>query len=218
MIKKLTKIKVNRKKIDSFWKKRTKIKDARIATHFKYDDTHNYDLKLIDKYITPKSKVLDLGCGPCYITNKLIGKARYIKGVDKFGEFLKHCKTGPNFKIEQSDLLKYKDKNKYDLILLIGVMFCFGDKESEKIYKNCFNLLTKSGTMIIRQQYGVKKDVIIDKYSQQIGDNYYTYYRFLQKELKILKSFFKVKVIDVLPKRLNPWSNTHHYALICKKR
>ena len=212
-------MKIDRKKIDQFWRKRSKLKvNPRIATHFKHDDTHKYDLSLIDKYIKPQSKVLDLGCGPCYITNKLIGKAKYIKGVDKFGGFLKYCKTGLNFITEQSDLLDYKDKSKYNLILLIGVMFCFGDKESEKIYKKCAGLLDKSGIMIIRQQYGVKNDVIIDKYSKQIGENYYTYYRHIKKELKILRKFFKVEVIDIFPKRLNPWPNTHHYALICKKK
>lgn len=209
---------MDRKKIDNFWKGRTKIKDMRIATHFKYDDTHTYDLKLIRKYIKPNLKVLDLGCGPCYITNKIVGEVKYIKGVDKFGEFLKHCNTGPHFETEACDLLDFTDSQKYDLITLIGIMFCFGDRESEKIYKNCNDLLKETGVMIIRQQYGVHDDVIIDKYSEHIGENYYTYYRHLDKEVKFLKKWFSVEVIDILPERLNPWKNTHHYALVCKKR
>lgn len=209
---------IDKKKIDSFWKGRTKIKDPRIATHFKHDDTHIYDLKLIDKYINPSSKVLDLGCGPCFITNQIAKKVSYIKGVDKFGSFLKYCRTGKNFDAQEYDLVDFTDTRKYDLITLIGVMFCFGDREAKKIYKNCSDLLNDKGVLIIRQQYGIREDVIIDKFSQQIGENFYTYYRQLNKELKILEKWFDVTVIDILPKRLNPWPNTHHYALICKKK
>lgn len=208
----------DRKKIDIFWKKRTKIKDPRVATHFRRDDTHLYDLKLIRKYIKPTSKILDLACGTCYITNELVEEVKYIKAVDKFSGFLKYCKKVNNLETVENDLLEFKDKKKYDIILLIGIMMFFNDQETKKIYRNCSRLLSDGGVVIIRQQFGVKDDVIINKFSKDIGSQYFSYYRNLKKEAGILKNFFNVKVIDIFPKKMNAWANTHHYALVCKKK
>lgn len=209
---------IDRKRIDKFWKDRTAIKNPRVATHFKEDDTHVYDLALINKYVKPDSKVLDLACGTCYISNELVGKVSYIKGVDKFGEYLKHCKVSKNFEVEKKDLLKFTDAKKYDLIILIGIMLFFDDKDTGAIYKKCLKLLNDGGVVIIRQQYGVGRDVVVDKYSETVGSNYFAYYRSLKKEITILSKFFQVKTVDIMPKRLNPWPETHHYALICRKK
>lgn len=209
---------MNRKKIDSFWKNRTKIKDPRVATHFKHDNTHVYDLRLIKKFIKPDTQVLDLACGTCYISNQFIDQVKYIKAVDKFPEFLKHCKKTPKLETVACDILNFEDTKKYDLILLIGIMLFFDDKDSTIIYKKCDRLLNKDGVLFIRHQCGVKEDVIVDKYSTTVRNNYYARYKHLDKELNMLKKIFReVKVIDILPKRLNPWDDTHHYAFICRK-
>lgn len=210
---------MDRKKFDRFWQKRTKIKDPRIATHFKHDDTHVYDLRLIRKLIKPDAEVLDLACGTCYISNQFVDQVKYIKAVDKFPEFLKHCKKSPKMETVACDILAFTDSKKYDLILLIGIMLFFDDQDSEAIYKKCHKLLNKNGIMFVRHQCGVKGDVVVNKYSQTVGDNYCARYKHLDKELQMLKKIFKkVKRVDILPKHLNPWPDTHHYAFICKKK
>ncbi|HLC94587.1 MAG TPA: class I SAM-dependent methyltransferase [Patescibacteria group bacterium] len=209
---------MNRKKIDRFWKERTKIKDPRVATHFKHDDTHVYDLRLIKKLIKPDTEVLDLACGTCYISNQFVDQVRYIKAVDKFPQFLKRCKKTPKMETVTCDILTFTDRKKYDLILLIGIMLFFDYQDSEIIYRKCHALLNKGGIMLARHQCGVKKDVVVDKYSQTVGGNYYAQYKHFDKELQMLEKIFKkVTVVDVLPKHLNPWPDTHHYAFICKK-
>lgn len=209
---------MNRKKIDHFWQERTKIKDPRIATHFQYDDTHIYDLRLIKKLIKPNSEVLDLACGTCYISNQFVDQVKYIKAVDKFPQFLKFCKKTEKLEIVVCDILTFTDSKKYDLILLIGIMLFFDDQDSETIYKKCHELLKKNGVLLVRHQCGVKEDVVVNKYSQTVGGNYYARYKHLDKEAKMLKRIFPtVEIVDSLPKRLNPWPNTHHYAFICRK-
>ncbi len=209
---------LDRKKIDSFWSKREKIKDPRISTHFKKDDTHVYDLKLIRKYIKKTSHVLDLACGTCYISNELAGEVAYIKAIDKFGKFLTYCKTSPDFETQEVDLIGYKDDRLYDVILGFGIMNYFDDKEALAIYKNMSSLLNKKGTFIVKHQSGIGGDVMVDNYSQQIGDTYHALYRHIEKDKRLLEKYFDVTIVDVYPKKLNPWPDTHFYAFICTKR
>lgn len=209
---------MDRKKIDSFWKKRALVKHRRISTHFREDDSHVFDLQLIEQYINPSTHLLDLGCGTCYITNQLADKVSFIKGVDKFKEFLSACETSEHFKTEQVDVLHYRDNKQYDVILLFGVMVYFDENESRKIYANCKAMLKKGGTLIVKHQTGNTEDIVIDAFSKQIGDHYYAVYKHIDKDVTLLKEFFDVNVIDIYPPKLNPWPNTHFYAFVCSHK
>ncbi len=205
---------MDKKKVDAFWSKRAKIEDPRVATHFKKDDTHVYDLELIRKYTNPNSDILDLGCGTCYLANELATEVHYIKAVDKYPEFLKHCLTVPNLETLASDVLDYTDTRKYDLILLFGVVMYFSEEDTQKIYSMCRNMLKPQGKLIVKHQCGVNEDVAIDNYSPTIGDTYYAVYKHVDKDKKLLEQYFGVDVVDIYPPRLNPWPNTHFYAFI----
>lgn len=207
---------LSRKKIDNFWAKRAQIKDARVATHFKKDDTHIYDLQLIRKYCKKDTEILDVACGTCYLANELVDEVSYIKGTDKFGEFLSHCRVSNKLEVEVADILEYKDSKKYDIILMFGVVMYFDDLDTENIYRKYRTMLKPDGLLIVKHQCGVTEDIIIDKYSEQIGDNYQAIYKNVRKDEAILKKYFSsVIVVDIYPPRLNPWTNTHFYAFIC---
>lgn len=209
---------MDRKKIDSFWHKRSKIKHPRISTHFKSDDCHLFDLKLINKYIKPSVTILDLACGPCYYANRLISKVKHIKAVDKFANFFSYCKKNPNLTTVQSDILSYNDKKQYDLVLLLGIMHFFDEKERELVYRKCQNFLKQKGVLIIRHQCGVSDDIVIDQYSEEIKDHYRAKYLYLNKEIKMLEKYYRVELVDIFPKRLNRWSNSHYYAFVCRAK
>jgi 2-polyprenyl-3-methyl-5-hydroxy-6-metoxy-1,4-benzoquinol methylase len=115
-------MKLSRSQIDQFWRKRAIIKDPRVSTHFKQDDAHLFDLKLIKQFCKPQSELLDVACGTCYLSNALINDVAYIKGTDKFAEFLQYCHTSEKLEVEQADILSYQDEKKYDIILMFGIM------------------------------------------------------------------------------------------------
>lgn len=209
---------INTKKIDNFWKRRAKIKDPRISTHFKQDDTHVFDLKLIRKFCKPTSHMLDLACGTCYLSNELINEVAYIKAVDKYGEFLTHCKTVPNLETVTKDILDFDDTKKYDIILLFGIVMYFNEIDTRAIYRKCKKLLKKGGIVIVKHQCGVLKDVVVDSYSPVIKDTYHAVYKHVEKDKKLLEEFFDFEVINIYPPRLNPWPNTHFYAFIAQHK
>lgn len=206
----------NRDKVDSFWRKRAKIKDSRISTHFKNDDTHVFDLELIKKYCTVESNVLDVACGTCYLSNELVDYVKHIKAFDKFPEFLRHCKANNKFIIEAADILDYEDDDKYNIILMFGIIMYFNDNDTKKIYEKYSNMLSEDGVLIVKHQCGNKEDVTIDKYSDHIQDHYHAVYKSVEKDKILLKNYFRdIEIIDVYPPRLNPWPDTHFFAFIC---
>ncbi len=209
---------MDQKKVDEFWSKRAKIADPRISTHFKKDDTHVFDLQLIRKYTNPDSEILDMGCGTCYLANKLVKEVKYIRAVDKYPEFLEHCSVTHNLETEASDVLSYTDTRTYDIILLFGVVMYFSEEDTRKIYAMCHKLLKPNGVLIVKHQCGIEDDVAIDAYSPVIGDNYYAVYKQKQKDIMLLEEFFDVEVIDIYPPRLNPWKNSHFFAFVSTRK
>lgn len=209
---------INKSKVDNFWKRRTEIKDPLVSIHFKIDNTHTFDEKLVNEYVKKNYSVLDLACGTCFLANRLTSKVKFIKAVDKYGKFLKYCNRSENLITVEKDIINFKDKIKYNVILLFGIMNYFDDIDAVKIYENCKKMLKKNGVLIVKHQCGINEDVVVDNYSKIIDDNYHAVYRELKNDKRLLHLFFKkIKIIDIYPKKLNPWKNTHFYAFVCQK-
>ncbi|OPA75647.1 hypothetical protein BVG16_20130 [Paenibacillus selenitireducens] len=210
---------LDKEKIKVFFERRAQVEDPNLATHFKDDDTIDFDIELINKYINESSKVLDLGCGPGRITNRLEPHVSYIKSVDNQEKFLEHCIQSPKIKTVVSDLPYFLEPSKFDVILLFGVVTYFNDEEVQKIYKNCYHMLADEGILIVKHACGINDDVIIDKYSEQIGEWYHVFYRHIENDIQLLdqSDFYITNKIDIYPERLNPWENTHYYAFVAKK-
>lgn len=212
--------KITRDDFDKFWSKRTREKNPRVATHFKNDDTHLYDIRLVKKHINKDSIVLDLACGTCIIANAITKYCKQILAVDKYSEFLKYCVVNEKLSVIKSDILDFKpERNSYDLVLMFGVAHYFFDAELDETYKYLHESLKIGGKLIVKHASGVEEDVIVADRSEQIGDDYFAIYRSKNKDIKMLEKYFKVvEVLDIYPSRLNKWKNTHYFAYICEKR
>lgn len=208
--------KPHRALIDQFWKSRTEINDCLVATHFKIDDTHDIDFEFVSRLIEPQHSVLDLGAGTCILSSRLAPHVHKVIAVDKFNKFLEAAPKTPNLTRVESDVFHFKSDTPFDLVLLFGVTNYFDTEETLLIYQRCAGLLKSHGKLILKHQCGVRDDVFIDRFSEQIGGRYISFYKHLEKEIKQLESLFKrVEVIDIYPPENNPWPDTHFYAFIC---
>lgn len=72
------------------------------------------------------------------------------------------------------------------------------------------------GKIIIKNQFGIDKDVTINKYSTEQKAHYYSQYRHIDKEIKILKTlgYKNPTKFDIYPSEGNRWNNTHFYAIV----
>jgi hypothetical protein len=94
----------------------------------------------------------------------------------------------------------------------------FDSDEASYLYKKIINYLNENGTLIVKNQMGINEDVIINGYSEELKTNYYSEYRHIKKEMKMLQEagFNSIDIIDIYPPEFNRWDNTHLYALICR--
>lgn len=208
----------HRSKIDRFWSNRTKIDDPVVSTHFKVDGSHDIDFEFIRQFVASGSRVLDLGAGSCVVAQRLAGVVDQVVAVDKFGSFLQMAEKHPNLILHESDILDYEADEKFDLCLLFGVMNYFDEEESQKIYSKIEDILDDNGVLLIKHQCGVDDDVVVDRFSENLNTEYFAFYRAWAKEKSLLDKYFdNVEVIDIYPRALNVWENTHFYAFACRK-
>ena len=209
----------HRERMDAFWEARTKVADPVLSTHFKRDGTHELDLAFVRRFTRSDARVLDLGAGSCLVSGKLAAgeEVADVLAVDKFPEFLSHAPRHPRLRTEASDLLAFETTERFDLVLLFGVMNYFSPDEARLLYGRCARWLSPGGVLVVKHQCGVHEDVTVDRHSEQIGTHYLAFYRHVAREEALLREQFgAVEVVDVYPPEKNPWPNTHFYAFVCR--
>lgn len=208
---------MDKKKIDNFWNNRTKISDARIATNYRDDGRLAYDIQLVSKYVAEGDKILDLGAGTCTLSTAFLDKAQEIIAVDKFEGFFNLAPKHLKLKTHCADIIDFKSDKQFDLILLFGVVNFITIEEEKMLYQTCYSMLKNEGLLIVKNQCGVNEEVIVDNYSQELKTDYHARYPFVESQHKRLTEFFEVEQIDIYPKEINVWSNTHFYAFVSRK-
>lgn len=76
------------------------------------------------------------------------------------------------------------------------------------------------GKIIIKNQFGVRDDVVVEGYSEEQHSNYFAQYRFIDKEVVNLSNigYQNISVMDIYPPECNRWENTHFYAIVAEKQ
>lgn len=199
-------------------KKTVKIKSDKLSSS---NDFTKLDSLFILKYADKSSKILDMGSGTGLIVNKIYNKVGNITAVEPLKGFSKHIVKSNNVVVVNQNIFDFKPniEIKYDLITMFGLMHYFNELEAIEIYKKYFYYLKNNGKMIIKNQFGVNDDVIVDGYSEEQNTNYFAHYRYLDKEVNILSKtgFYNVEAINIYPPECNRWNNTHYYAIVAEK-
>jgi len=208
---------IDKNKVHEFWKSRTEIQDSVLATHFKNDGTQAYDLRFILDQVDKPCKTLDLGAGTCMVSAELAKQGYKVTAVDKYKEFLDKAPQHENLQTIVADVETFETTDRFDMILVFGVTNYFSNAEAEQIYINCKKHLTPNGVLLVKHQYGIEEDVVVDHYSEQIGSDYHAVYRRAEMEHSLLSSIFaNILQHDIYPDNLNKWDNTRFYSFVCK--
>ncbi len=205
--------------IEAYYAKMAKKIDSPLATRNKAKDSSSYDVALRRRLAGPGRTLLDLGSGTGLLINHLIDDFAEITAVEKYKGFSKFIERSPKVEIVNENLLLFETKKKYDIVSLFGVMNYFNTEEAKRIYQKTLKFLKDNGMLVIKNQMGIYGDVLVNGYSEELGAQYYSHYRQVDKEIELLQEigFAEIEKIDIYPAEFNRWENTHFYALICKK-
>ena len=183
------------------------------------NDHTQMDADFIMKYANMQTEILDLGSGTGLILNKIYDKVSYICAVEPFEKFTKFIAVSNNIEIHNQTLMDFNSNKQFDVLTIFGVLHYFSEKEAIDIYQKYYPYLKKGGKMIVKNQFGVKEDVIVDGYSEEQQQNYFACYRHINKEQKILETigYKNIEIVDIYPPECNRWDNTHFYAIVAEK-
>jgi SAM-dependent methyltransferase len=191
--------------------------DEKTAKVNPQNDFTSLDANFIMKYADKNSEILDLASGTGMTINKYYEKVGHIDAVEIYPEFTKFIVKSTSINVFNESIADFVPNKKYNLILMFGIVQYFNEEEIQDIYIKYIDSLKPGGKLIIKNQFGVNKDVSVSGISKELNRPYYSEYRHIDKEVDILKStgFSWVEVVDIYPTEANRWDNTHFYALVC---
>ena len=196
-------------KIKNFWKSRSEL------DFFLWTDLSELNANFINQHLYDGCKVLDLGCGDA----NYIGKIKHVVEFTLVDYVTpKNLVIPTNAKFIENDIRSFSTDDKFDIILLFGVANFFGYLEVEKIYHKCYRWLKPDGKLLVKHQCGVKEDILVDKFSENLNSNYVAYYGSIESHSKMLKrSGFTFEISDPYPMTYNKWEDTAFKAFVCKR-
>jgi cyclopropane fatty-acyl-phospholipid synthase-like methyltransferase len=211
---------MNNSEAIQYWKKRASNNpDEKTIKVNSVNDFTQMDADFIMKYADENSEILDLASGTGLTINKYYGKVKHIDAVERFEEFSKFIVKTPRITIHNENINDFVSRKQYDIITMFGILHYFNEQEAIKIYERYKNFLKPNGRLIVKQQFGVKADVDVSGYSEELKETYYSQYRHIDKEVKILETigYKNIEVVDIYPPECNRWENTHFYAIVGEK-
>ena len=207
------------KNIDDYYNRMAKKVKTPFEIRNKSKDFSQYDVTLMRRISNPNKTLLDLGAGTGLLVNNLEKDFKKIVAVEKYADFSKFIHQSEVISVINMDLLELKIDEAFDYVSLFGIMNFFNHAETKHIYEKVGKILKNDGTLIVKNQMGVAEDIIVDDYSEELNTYYYSMYRQVDEEINLLNEigFSNIEKIDIYPPEFNRWSNTHFYALICRK-
>ena len=154
----------------------------------------------INKINFSKKKILDLGCGKgqLYLALKKKYKEFNYTGIDFDERLIKEAKSYfPETVFLKKNFIKYKDKNKYDIIVMWGFLSIFDNYK--KILRKVISLNKKKGMISIFSGFN--------------DNDFNTYIRYQKKDGKKIQSLniFSIKTIE-------DFFRKKKYKIILKKK
>lgn len=210
---------VNQKAVEYWSKMATNNPTETTIKVNKVNDFTQIDADFILKYSNKSTRILDLASGTGLTINKIYSSVAHITAIEVFEEFSKFIAKTEKINVVNQNILSFNTANKFNLITMFGIVSYFNEEEIKTVYSKYLNFLSSDGKIIIKNQFGVKEDVLVDGYSNELKTYYFSHYRHLEKEIKILNNLglTNIEVIDIYPSECNRWDNTHFYAIIAQK-
>lgn len=220
---KANKIAIDEVGVKSFFDKRVQKKLPYLLNYTNYQDKHPelalerdvYERDRVMPFLNLKnnSRVLDIGCGVGrwgnHVLETISPKGKYV-GVDYSGNILhlarEHFKANENFAFYESsfqDVMQNLPDNdiqdKFDIILVNGVMVYINDTDIAECMQNLRELIRSGGRLYIKESVGLQERLTLNKiYSEELESQYSAIYRSVKEYDEILEASFPTEMYDMV--------------------
>lgn len=150
-----------------------------------------YDTLVSLLNIQPKETVLELGCGTGFLTKKLVAKHASVTSVDQSaGMLARAMEKVPQGKFVQADILKYRDIEKFDYVVLFFVLHELSSADRTAVLESVKIFLKKNGMIFICDFSIPEKGIMRTLFPKLIGlwENKHT--------LEVLKNGFYTEIVN----------------------
>lgn len=210
---------MSNKQIHDYYERLASRIQSPIETRNKAKDFSKFDIEFMLRHANPEKSLLDLGAGTGLLVNHLIGKFKHIHAVEKYENFSKFITRDPGVTVTEEDVLVFDTEDRYDIVTAFGLLNFFSEAEARLLFRKIYDFSLPKGMAIVKHQMGVESNVVVNGFSEELQQPYYSEYRHVarEKDLLLEAGFEHVEVVDIYPAEYSRWPNTHFYALVGTK-
>ena len=118
--------------------------NMKVANRWTGENILTYELSVLRNLTKPNSRILDLGSGSGELSRNLCCENDSLTAVD-LGTQYAQCFKNKNHKFVVSDVKEFHTKEKFDLVLLFGVVPYLMPNEEDEVYSKISNFLEPGG-------------------------------------------------------------------------
>ena len=201
--------------VQEFWKKRAGLEDNR-WTPMPY---LKFEIEKVQEFLNDNRKlsILDLGSGSGSLSRHLTKPNDTLTAVDFESSFERIFLQDPRYNFIHCEVDKFISPQKYDLILLFGVVTYLNLQEEDVTYQNMKSMLSHDGLVVVKNQCSDSEEFIFNGFSKELGTNYSARYpsSFEQRD-RLLRQFDQVEILEY-PSWSKKYPNSFHVMFTCRK-
>jgi cyclopropane fatty-acyl-phospholipid synthase-like methyltransferase len=205
---------IDAKLVQEFWRLRAQQEDSRWTPKTYLD----FEIETMQQLRKNRSSmnILDLGSGSGSLSRNLTNQSDKLTAVDFEPSFQKFFLNESRFNFIHDTVDQFISKEKYDLILLFGVVTHLNQTAESVTYKNMASMLRESGVVVVKNQCSDSEEFIFNGYSRDLGVNYSARYPNINDQRnRLQKHFTNVEILEY-PEWSKKYPNTSHLMFICK--
>jgi len=201
--------------IREFWCKRAGLEDNR-WTPKRY---LTFEIEKVQQFLNNgrKLSILDLGSGSGTLSRYLTKPNDTLTAVDFESSFARFFLQDTRYNFIHCEVSKFFSPQKYDLILLFGVVTHLNLREEDLTYQNMSSMLSHNGLVIVKNQCSDSEEFIFNGFSEALDTDYSARYpSIVEQKNRLQRHFEQVELLEY-PSWSKEYPNSTHLMFICRK-
>jgi SAM-dependent methyltransferase len=197
--------------IRDFWEHKSREQRNRWTS----DEMLAYELGYLRELAPRPRSVLDLGSGHGELSRPLAGEARLL-ALD-FAPAYARSFSAPNHEFMAGDVGAFDTEERFDVVLLFGVVTSIDEADEPPLYAKMAGLLAPGGVAVVKNQCALGEEFVATGYSEALGADYSGRYPLAERQRARLLEAFGTVELRPYPPQFNPWENSAHVAFVCRE-